>query len=53
MNGAVPGSVYKPGMQPLDRIRLIVSLVSGGGIGLVALTGWRNHLKRKKEREEA
>ena len=53
MNGAVPGSVYKPGMQPLHRIRLIVSLVSGAGIGLVALTGWRNHLKRKKEREEA
>ena len=53
MNGAVPGSVYKPGMQPLTKIRLAVSLVGAGGIGLCAFTGWRNHIKRKAEREEA
>ncbi|MBR3383603.1 MAG: glycoside hydrolase family 3 C-terminal domain-containing protein [Atopobiaceae bacterium] len=53
MNGAVPGSVYKPGMQPLDKIRLAVNVLGGGGIGAIAITGWLNHLKRKKERLEA
>ena len=53
MNGAIPGSVYKPGMQPLDKIRLAVNVIGGGGIGAIAITGWLNHLKRKKERLEA
>ena len=53
MNGAVPGSVYKPGMQPLTKIRIAASVISGAGIAACLFTGWRNHLKRKKEREEA
>ena len=53
MNGAVPGSVYKPGMQPLTKIRIAASVIGAGGIGACLFTGWRNHLKRKKEREEA
>lgn len=53
MNGAVPGSVYKPGMQPLTKIRIAASVISGAGIATCLFTGWRNHLKRKKEREEA
>ena len=53
MNGALPGSVYKPGMQPLAKIRIAASVIGAGGIGACLFTGWRNHLKRKKEREEA
>lgn len=53
MNGAVPGSVYKPGMQPLTKIRIAANVLGGGGIGACAITGWMNHLKRKKEREES
>ena len=50
MNGAVPGSVYKPGMQPLDKIRLAASILGGGGIAAIGITGWLNHKKRKLER---
>lgn len=53
MNGAVPGSVYKPGMQPLSKIRLAASLIGGGGIAAIGITGWLNHKKRKLERAEA
>ncbi|MBP3894087.1 MAG: fibronectin type III-like domain-contianing protein [Atopobiaceae bacterium] len=53
MNGAVPGSVYKPGMQPLDKIRLAASVIGGGGIAAIGITGWLNHKKRKLERAEA
>ncbi len=53
MNGAVPGSVYKPGMQPLDKIRLAASILGGGGIAAIGITGWLNHKKRKLERAEA
>lgn len=53
MNGAVPGSAYVPGMQPLDRIRLAVNIISGVGLAAILGTGIRNHVKRKKEREEA
>lgn len=52
MEGAVPGSTYVPGLQPLDRIRIGVSVGSSALIALLAATGIRNHIKRKKEREE-
>ncbi|MBP3884113.1 MAG: glycoside hydrolase family 3 C-terminal domain-containing protein [Olsenella sp.] len=53
MNGAVPGSVYQPGLQALDKIRIAVNVLGVVGIGACVFTGWRNHVKRKAEREEA
>lgn len=50
MNGAVPGSTYKNGMQALDKVRLAVNVIGGAGVGAIAFTGWRNHVKRKAER---
>lgn len=50
MNGAVPGSVYKPGMQMVDKVRLGVNVLGGGGIAAIGITGWLNHKKRKLER---
>ena len=50
MNGAVPGSTYKPGMQMIDKIRMGVSLIGGGGVAAIGITGWLNHKKRKLER---
>ena len=50
MNGAVPGSTYKNGMQAVDKLRLAVNIIGGGGIGAIAITGWLNHKKRKLER---
>lgn len=53
MNGAVPGSTYKNGMQALDKIRIAVNVIGGGGIGAIGITGWLNHKKRKLERMAA
>ena len=52
MNGAVPGSTYVNGMQPLTAARIGVSAVSGVLLALLAGTGIRNHFKRKREREQ-
>jgi len=52
MNGAVPGSVYVPGMQPLDKIRIAGTVIPGLITALLAGTGIRNHFKRKQERAE-
>ena len=53
MNGAVPGSVYVPGMQPLAKIRIAATVIPAIIMALLAWTAGRNHAKRKKEREEA
>ena len=53
MNGAVPGSVYVPGMQPLTKIRIAATVIPAIIMALLAWTAGRNHAKRKKEREEA
>lgn len=53
MNGAVPGSAYKNGMQPLDKLRLAVNLIGGGGVGAIGITSWINHKKRQLERMAA
>jgi beta-glucosidase len=53
MEGAMPGSVYVPGMQPLTKVTIAVNVVSAVLIALVGLTGWRNHKKRQAERAEA
>ncbi|MBQ9621529.1 MAG: hypothetical protein IJR41_06295, partial [Atopobiaceae bacterium] len=53
MNGAVPGSVYVPGMQPLAKIRIAATVVPAIIMALLVWTAGRNHAKRKKEREEA
>ena len=53
MNGAVPGSEYKNGMQALDKLRLAVNIIGGGGIGAIGITGWINHKKRQLERMAA
>ena len=53
MNGAIPGSTYVPGMQPLDKVRLAVNIIGGGGIAAIVGTGIRNHIKRKAERAAA
>ena len=53
MEGAVPGSVYQPGMQPLTKITIAVNVVCIAGLALIGWTAWRNHVKRKAEREEA
>jgi len=52
MNGAVPGSVYVPGMQPLTKIRIAATVIPAIIMALLAWTAGRNHAKRKKEREE-
>ena len=52
MDGAMPGSVYKPGMQKVEMLMLGINVVSVLGLGLIGFTGWRNHVKRKAEREE-
>ena len=52
MNGAVPGSIYVPGMQPLDKIRIAGTVIPGLITALLAGTGIRNHFKRKQERAE-
>ncbi len=53
MNGAVPGSEYKNGMQAVDKLRLAVNIIGGGGIGTIGITGWINHKKRQLERMAA
>ena len=52
MDGAMPGSVYKPGMQTVEKIMLGINVVSVVGLGLIGFTAWRNHVKRKAERAE-
>ena len=51
MDGAMPGSVYKPGMQKVEALMLGVNVVAVAGLALIGFTGWRNHVKRKAERE--
>ena len=53
MNGAVHGSTYVPGMQPLAKIRIAATVVPAIIMALLMWTAGRNHAKRKKEREEA
>ena len=53
MQGVMHGSVYKPGIQKIDQIRIALGVVSVVGLGLIGFTGWRNHVKRKAERAEA
>ena len=53
MQGVMHGSVYKPGIQKIDQIRIALGVVSVAGLGLIGFTGWRNHVKRKAERAEA
>ena len=50
MQGAGPGSVYKPGLQKLQLIQIIATAVCGIFIVLLAGTGIANHNKRKRER---
>ena len=52
MQGVMHGSVYKPGIQKIDQIRIALGVVSVVGLGLIGFTGWRNHVKRKAERAE-
>ena len=51
MDGAMPGSVYKPGMQKVEMLMAGINVVCVLGLALIGFTGWRNHVKRKAERE--
>lgn len=53
MQGAVPGSVYKPGLQAMDRARIAVNVIAIVSLALLAGTGWRNHKRNQRERELA
>lgn len=53
MEGAMPGSVYVPGLQTVDKIRIGVTAGGATVIALVFWTGWRNHKKRVAERAAA
>lgn len=53
MEGAMHGSVYKPGLQFVDKVRIGVSVVGAAGIALVFWTGWCNHKRRSVERAAA
>ena len=50
MEGAMPGSVYVPGLQAVDKVRIGVTAGGAVVIALVFWTGWRNHKKRAAER---
>ena len=50
MEGAMPGSVYVPGLQAVDKVRIGVTAGGDVVIALVFWTGWRNHKKRAAER---
>lgn len=50
MEGAMPGSVYVPGLQEVDKVRIGVTAGGAVVIALVFWTGWRNHKKRAAER---
>ena len=51
MDGVMHGSVYKPGTQKVEMLMIVINVVSVVGLGLIGFTGWRNHVKRKAERE--
>lgn len=53
MEGAMPGSVYVPGLQSVDKVRIGVTAGGAAVIALVFWTGWRNHKKRAAERAAA
>ena len=53
MEGSVPGSVYRPGVQVATKVQVGINIVGVAGIALVAWTGWRNHKKRQAERAQA
>jgi beta-glucosidase len=53
MEGAMPGSVYVPGLQAVDKVRIGVTAGGAAVIALVFWTGWRNHKKRAAERAAA
>jgi beta-glucosidase len=53
MEGAMPGSVYVPGLQVVDKVRIGVTAGGAAVIALVFWTGWRNHKKRAAERAAA
>ena len=53
MQGVMHGSVYKPGLQKIDAVRIALNVVGVAGLALIGFTGWRNHVKRKAERAEA
>jgi hypothetical protein len=40
-------------MQAVDKLRLAVNIIGGGGIGAIGITGWINHKKRQLERMAA
>ncbi len=52
MQGIMHGSVYKPGIQKIDMLRIGINVVSVAGLALIGFTAWRNHVKRKAERSE-
>lgn len=52
MNGSMPGSIYKPGVQFATKVRIGINVVGVAGIALIVWTGWRNHKKRAAERAE-
>ena len=50
MDGSMPGSILRYGIQATGKIRIAINVVGVVGLGLLGFTAWRTHKRRSAER---